>query len=371
MMQRPAPAMSSPAPKAYLDAIAPYVGGKSKAEGAERVIKLSSNENPQGPSPLAVCAFADAAASLNRYPEDGCASLREAIARHYHFPADQIICGAGSDEVIGMLVHTFAGVGDEVLFPQHSFLMYRIYTQQYGATPVAAPEHNLRTDVDALLDSVTKRTKIVFLANPNNPTGSYITVDELTRLRYALPAQILLVIDGAYSEYMRDDGDYSDGRELVGRTNTVITRTFSKVYGLPALRIGWGYGPKPVIDAMYKVRSPFNVSQPAIAAAIAALKDVDYMHAEVTRNYHERERVRNAIRAMGLMVSPAAANFLLVHFADEAGKRASDANQFLLSRGIIVREVANYGLPNHLRITIGSDQDNDALLAALAEFVQS
>lgn len=360
--------MSNPAPKSYLDQISPYIGGKAKVQGAQHIIKLSSNENPLGASPLALEAFAKSAAYLNRYPEDGCASLREAIAKHYHFAADQIICGAGSDEVIGMLVHTFAGVGDEVLFPEHSFLMYRIYAQQFGATPVAAPEQNLRTDVDALLDSVTKHTKIVFLANPNNPTGSYITVDELTRLRYALPAHILLVIDGAYSEYMRDDGDYSDGRELVGRTNTVITRTFSKVYGLPALRIGWGYGPKHVIDALYKVRSPFNVSQPAIAAAIAALKDTDYMNTEITRNTQQRERLRSAIRKLGFMVSPSAANFILIHFPDERGRTAADANQFLLDRGIIVREVANYGLPHCLRMTVGTAEDNDAFLAALTDF---
>ncbi len=355
-----------PAPKAkpYISAITPYVGGKSKAGNATRIIKLSSNENPYGPSPAALAAYAQAADSLHRYPEDGCASLRAAIAARHGFDPAQIICGVGSDEVLGMLVHAYAGVGDEVVFCEHGFLMYRVYSNQYGATPVAVPERHLRSDVDALLAAVTDNTRLMFIANPNNPTGSYITKDDIARLRANLRDDIILVLDGAYAEYMVAD-DYSDGRELVLNTNTVITRTFSKVYGLPALRVGWGYGPPHIIDTLYRVRDPFNINQPAIAAAIAALNDIEYTLQQVALNNAERERVRRAIEAMGVATHPSVTNFILLAF--ESPKQAAAINAALLQRGIIIREVINYGLPHCLRMSIGTASENDAFLAALAE----
>lgn len=355
--------MAAPTPKHYLDAISPYVGGKSKGASGAPVIKLSSNENPFGCSPKALAAYNATADKLFRYPEDGCASLREAIQAQHGFAPDQLICGAGSDDIIRMIIHAYAGVGDEVLFPEHAFLMYRIYTQQTGATPVTAPEKNLTTDVDALLAAVTANTRIVFVANPNNPTGSYIPSSEIHRLRAALRDDIILVLDGAYTEYMHA-ADYTDGSELVATSNTLITRTFSKVYGLPALRVGWGYAPKPIIDAMYKVRGPFNVSQPAINAAIAALSDQEFIATCVQQNAQQREVLGAAFSKMGLHVYPSYGNFILI----ECGDKAPAINQHLLSRNIIIREVANYGLPHALRISIGTPDENAALIAALGEY---
>ncbi|MCI5049031.1 MAG: histidinol-phosphate transaminase [Rickettsiales bacterium] len=353
----------------FLDVISPYVGGKTHARAGAKIIKLSSNENPLGPSPQALEAFQAAAAKLHRYPQDGAASLRATIEEQVGLAQDQLIVGAGSDEIIGMIVRAFATIGDEVLFPEHAFLMYRIYTQQQGATPVSAPETNLTTDVDALLAAVTPNTKIVFFANPNNPTGTYISAQEVTRLRDELRDDILLVIDGAYAEYMRDVKDYTDGRELIERGNVIITKTFSKLHGLPALRVGYGYGPKALIDVMYKVRAPFNVTQPALAAAEASLRDSEYLNAEIDRNARERESLTKDVRAMGLGVTPSFANFILIHFPSEDGARASDANAYLLEQGIIPREVANYGLPDCLRVSIGSADDNEAFKTALHEFL--
>lgn len=357
--------MKAPAPKAYLAAISPYVGGKSKSASGAPVIKLSSNENPFGCSPKALAAYNATAATLFRYPEDGCASLREAIYSHTGFATDQLICGAGSDDIIRMIIHAYAGAGDEVLFPEHAFLMYRIYTQQSGATPVTAPEKNLTTDVDALLAAVTPRTRVMFVANPNNPTGSYISSSEIYRLREHLRDDMILVLDGAYAEYM-DAPDYTDGAELVATTNTLITRTFSKVYGLPALRVGWGYAPKPIIDAMYKVRGPFNVSQPAINAAIAALSDQEFIAQCVQQNAQQREVLSAAFSAMGFHVYPSFGNFMLI----ECGDKAPAINQYLLSQNIIIREVANYGLPHALRISVGTADENAALIAAMKNYFE-
>lgn len=357
-------------PKPYLAAIAPYVGGKSPAPASgKKSIKLSSNENPYGCSPKAAAAFAESASCLHRYPEDGCLSLREAISEQFGFSVDQLICGAGSDEVIRMLIHTYAGIGDEVLFPEHAFLMYRIYSQQFGATPVTAPETNLTTDVNKLLAAVTPRTRLVFLANPNNPTGSYLPKQELHRLRSELRADIILVVDGAYAEYPQV-ADYSSGVELVNQSNTCITRTFSKIYGLPALRIGWGYGPKPIIDALYKVRGPFNVTQPAISAAKAALQDSDFVKLAIERNDTQREILYNRVMEMGLIAHPSHGNFVLIAFP-QPNKTTAAANQFLTERAIVVREVANYGLPNCLRVTIGTAEENALFLDHLADFMRA
>lgn len=358
--------MSAPKAKPYISAIAPYVGGKSKAEGAARVVKLSSNENPYGPSPKALEAYRDTSALLHRYPEDGSASLREAIGHLHGFDPAQIICGVGSDEVLGMLVHAYAGVGDEVMFCEHGFLMYRVYSGQYGATPVSVKERDLRTDVDALLAAVTDKTRLLFIANPNNPTGSYIPQTEVARLRAGLRDDIILVLDGAYAEYMTAP-DYSDGRELVSTTNTIITRTFSKVYGLPALRVGWGYGHPDIISTLYKVRDPFNISQPAIAAAIAALQDTGYIAQQVALNNEQRDRVSLAVQALGIHVLPSVTNFILLQF--DSPEQASHVNTALMQQGIIIREVANYGLPDCLRMTIGTAEENDLFLAALSACV--
>ncbi len=354
--------MSAPAPQPYLADLDTYLPGK-RGDGSRSVIKLSSNENPNGPSTFALDAYTSAASQLHRYPEDGALALREALAAKHGFAADQIICGAGSDDVIRMLCHSYAGRGDEVLYSQHGFAMYRIYAQQHGATAIAAPEKALRTDVNALLGCVSRKTKLVFLANPNNPTGSYLTRDEVHDLRARLREDIILVLDGAYAEYMTAE-DYTDGRELVADSNTVIMHTFSKAYGLSTLRIGWGYGPKAIVDMLYKTRSPFNITQPSLDAAIAALNDDEYLQWHIAENNRERVKIEKALAAMGLKIHPAHANFILIDF----GEKASEVNEFLKNKGIIVREIANYGLPECLRISIGTPEQNMALLTALEEW---
>ncbi len=356
-----------PQPKTGIRNISPYVGGKSKADGAKRVIKLSSNENPWGPSTKAVAAYQAAAGNLQRYPDGAHADLHEAIGRVHDIPPAQIICGSGSDELLGLLVHAYAGPGDEVLFTEHGFLMYKIYTLGNGATPVQAPENNLHADVDALLAKVTDKTKIVFLANPNNPTGTLISTGEVRRLRAALPAHVILGLDAAYAEYVEDES-YDAGAALVKEgTNTVLFRTFSKIYGLPAIRLGWAFGPAEIIDIMNRVRSPFNVTTPALLAGIAAVEDQAYIKEMRAKNAEERKRLAHGLKPLGFEVVPSATNFLLVKFGD----KAKAANDFLTHEGLIVREVGNYGLPEYLRITVGTTEENTLLLDALTRFANA
>lgn len=356
-----------PTPKPGITEISPYTPGKSKAEGAARIIKLSSNENPWGPSPKAITAYAAEATHMNRYPDGGHSILREAIAQVQNLPATQLICGAGSDELIGMLVHAYAGAGDEVLYSAHGFLMYKIYALSNGATPVTAPEKNLHTDVDALLAAVTARTKIVFVANPNNPTGTVIPFSEIRRLRAGLREDIILGLDAAYAEYL-DQPDYEDGISLVREnTNTIVFHTFSKIYGLPALRLGWAFAPAPMIDVLNRVRSPFNVNTPALAAGVAAMEDQAYINTMRTKNTLELKRVSDAIAKLGYAVVPSTTNFVLIKF----GAETQAINQHLASRGLIVREVAGYGLPDYLRITIGTTEENSLLLDALTDYVKA
>ena len=357
-----------PTPKPGISDISPYVGGKSKADGATRVIKLSSNENPWGPSPKAIAAYKAEAEHMNRYPDGGHALLREAIATAQNLPAEQIICGAGSDELLGMLVHAYAGQGDEVLYTQHGFLMYKIYTLSNGATPVSAPEKDLHTDVDALLAAVTAKTKIVFVANPNNPTGTVIPFSEIRRLRKDLREDIILGLDAAYAEYI-DSQEYEDGISLVNEgTNTVVFHTFSKIHGLPALRLGWAFAPAAIIDIMNRVRSPFNVNAPALAAGIAAITDKAYVDDMRAKNLVELNRVALEVGKLGYQVVPSVTNFILVRFgADDAKKM----NAHLAARGLIVREVGGYGLPEYLRISIGTTEENSLLLAAMTDFAKA
>lgn len=358
-----------PKPNAGILSIAPYVGGKSKAAAGVKVVKLSSNETPLGPSPKAIEAYVEAAKTLHRYPDGNATALREAIAETFSLPADQLVCGAGSDELIGLLISSYAGPGDEVLYSEHGFLMYKIYTLAHGATPVTAPEKNLCADVDALLAAVTERTKIVFLTNPNNPTGSYTPKAEVARLRASLPAHVLLIVDGAYAEYASNE-DYSCGQELVESTqNTVMLRTFSKIYGLSALRLGWAYAPPAIVDVLNRVRGPFNVNAPAIAAGAAAVRDVAFTQQAKTFNTQWLGWLSSELSALGLIVHPSIGNFLLVEFPKGAAS-ASAANAFLMERGLIVREVGNYGLPQCLRITIGLEEDNRAVVAALKAFLE-
>lgn len=358
-----------PAPRPGALAIDAYVPGKSKAPQGVRLHKLSSNETPLGPSPKAVEAFRAAAGDLEIYPDGTARILREAIARAHGLDADRIVCGAGSDELLSLLATAYIGPGDEGLFTEHGFLVYKIAIMAAGGTPVVAPETNLTTDVDTLLARVTDRTRLVYIANPNNPTGTYLPFDEVKRLHAGLPKSCILVLDGAYAEYVRAN-DYAAGVELVGASeNVVMTRTFSKVFGLAALRIGWLYGPAGVVDVLNRIRGPFNVSGPAIAAGAAAIADKAHVEASVAHNALWLRRLTDGVRALGLEVTPSVANFILIHFPDKPGGRASDADAYLTARGLILRAVGAYGLPNALRLSVGTEEANLATLAALEAFV--
>jgi histidinol-phosphate aminotransferase len=360
---------TAPQPQAGILDIDPYVPGESEIASGLTPIKLSSNENPLGPSPRAVAAYKAAADALARYPDGSARALRQAIGELYGLNPDRIVCGAGSDELLNLLAHAYLGPGDEAIFTEHGFLVYRIATQSSGAKPVVAPERGLRADVDAILARITARTKVVFVANPNNPTGTYISIDEVRRLRAGLPEPVLLVLDAAYAEYVRRN-DYEAGIELVATTpNTVMTRTFSKIHGLASLRLGWVYCPPAIVDVLNRIRGPFNVSGPAIAAGVAALDD--RAHAEASANHNEAwlPRLSAELEKAGLAVTPSAANFILVHFRREPGRDADAADAFLKSRGIIVRKVGVYGLPDALRITVGTEAENRAVIAAIGAFM--
>ena len=365
-----APAPTRPVPRPGVMAIEAYVPGKSGAPGAVRVHKLSSNETPLGPSPAAIAALQDSAAKLALYPDGNSTALRGAIAEKYGLDPARIVCGAGSDELLSLLAYAYVGPGDEGLFSEHGFLVYRIAILAAGGTPVAAPERALTADVDALLARVSDRTRIVYLANPNNPTGTYLPFDEVRRLHAGLPPHVLLVLDGAYAEYVRRN-DYSAGLDLVlNADNVVMTRTFSKIHGLASLRIGWMVAPAHVADAVNRIRGPFNLSGAAIAAGAAAIADEAHVAAAVAHNDAWLPRLSEGAAALGLTVTPSVGNFVLVHFPAEAGRTAADADAFLTIRGVIVRRVASYGLPDALRVTVGGAEANEAFLAALTDFVR-
>ena len=350
--------------------IAAYVPGESKVPGDLPPAKLSSNETPLGPSPAAITAFKAAAGELERYPDGQATLLRQAIARRYGLDASRIVCGSGSDELLGLLARGYLGPGDEAIYTAHGFLVYRIAILTNGAIPVVAPERDLKTDVDAILAAVTARTRVVFVANPNNPTGTYIPIEEVRRLRAGLRNDILLVLDAAYSEYVSRN-DYEAGLELVATTsNTVMTRTFSKIYGLAALRIGWAYCPPEIADVLNRIRGPFNLSAPAIAAGAAAIEDIEHVERAKSHNDRWLPWVQSELQKLGLTVTPSVANFVLFHFKDGDKKTASGADEFLKSQGIILRKVGAYGFPNALRMTIGSENDNKRAIDALARYLK-
>ncbi len=358
-----------PRPRSGVLDIAPYVPGKSTATGGVRLHKLSSNETPLGPSPMAAEAYRTTGTHLERYPDGSARVLREAIAAAYGLNPDRIVCGAGSDEVLNLLAHAFIGPGDEGLYSRHGFLVYPIAITAAGGRPVVAEERDLVADVDALLAAVTEHTRLVFLANPNNPTGTYLPFTEVRRLHAGLPSDVLLVIDAAYAEYVRRN-DYESGMELAATAdNVVMTRTFSKIYGLAGLRIGWAYGPAPVIDAVNRVRGPFNLSAPAIAAGAAALADRAHTDAAAAHNETWLPRVTAALTALGLTVTPSVGNFVLMHFPDAPGRGAAAADAYLLSQGVVLRRMDAYGFPNALRMTIGSEEANRDAIAAIAAFL--
>ena len=356
-------------PRPDILSIEPYKGGESTVAGIDRVIKLSSNESALGPGPRAIAAIEAAAREAHRYPDGECLALRRAIGRRYGLDPERIVCGAGSDEIITLLTRAYAGPGDEVLYSEHGFLMYAISARTVGAQPVAARERGLRADVDALLAKAGPRTKVLFLANPNNPTGSYLGKDEVARLHAGLPAGALLVIDAAYAEYVTRN-DYDAGAEFVeANGNVVMTRTFSKIYGLAGLRLGWAYCPPAVADVLNRLRNPFNVSHVAQAAGVAALEDIAHVDAARANNDVWLPWVTAELEKLGLKVAPSVGNFVLVRFPDSPERIADAANAFLCARGIIPRKMGVYKLPHSLRITVGREAEMRALVSALAEFM--
>ena len=361
--------MTSPKVQPGIMNIMPYVGGEAKLVGMDEVTKLSSNESAHGPSPDAVSAYGEFAKDMHRYPDGNCTELRKAIAQTFSLDADRIVCGSGSDEIISLLCQAYVGPGDEVLHTQHGFLMYPISAKVNGATPVAAPETDLTADVDALLAHVSDKTRVLFIANPNNPTGTYIPASEIQRLRDGLRDDVLMVIDAAYAEYVSRE-DYIDGAAMVeAHDNVVMTRTFSKIYGLGGMRLGWAYMPPEVLSVMCRVRGPFNVSMAAQVAGAGAVLDLAFTEKVRLHNDKWLPWTREKLLELGLRVTDSVGNFLLVCFGDDPDYGAKAADTFLKGEGIIVRHMAGYGLPECLRITVGTEEEMRAVVNCLARFL--
>jgi histidinol-phosphate aminotransferase len=362
--------MNAPQAKPWILDIAPYTPGRSTTDDGRVVAKLSSNENPLGTSAAARAAFAAHAVDLDRYPDAGAVALREAIAEANGLDPARIIYGTGSDEVLHLVAGAYAGPGDEVIFVRYGFSVYPIATRRVGATPVIAPDRDYATDVDAILACVTERTRLIFVANPNNPTGTYAPRDEIARLHAALPPHVMLVIDQAYAEYI--DAGEDDGALELARTapNVIVTRTFSKIYGLAAERIGWGYGPAEAVDAMHRIRAPFNITSAGQAAAVAAVHDTAFVDASRAHNARWRGWLEGEIAKLGnagLRTVPSKANFLLVLF--EGTVDAETAYKGLMDAGYIVRWLPGQGLGNGLRITIGTEAETRGVMAALRQII--
>ena len=358
---------NGPQPKSGIMDIHAYVPGKAGAKGG-KIYKLSSNESAVGASPKALAAYAESANEIERYPDGSVTALRVAIAKRYGLKAENIVCGAGSDEVLQLLTHAYLGPGDEAIYSQYGFLVYPIAISSNGATAVVAPEKDHRADVGEILSRVTAKTKMVFLANPNNPTGTYLTAEEVSRLHQGLPAHVLLVLDGAYAEFVLAN-DYDAGVALVeNHDNVVMTRTFSKIYGLASLRVGWAYCPPAVADVLNRIRGPFNVSIPAMRAGIASLEDEAFFNAARAHNTDWLAWLTAEISKLGLKVTPSVGNFLLMHF--NSVEQAQRADVFLSERGLLLRSVASYGLPAALRLSVGTEEANRLVVATLKEFLK-
>ncbi len=362
--------MSAPKPHPHILETISYVAGEDSIPGIANPAKLSSNESPLGASPKAVSAFKDSAAELARYPDGGATDLRAALANFYHLHSEQIICANGSEQLIDLLARAYSGPGDEIVFTEHAFIAYRIAAQANGATPIAVSEKELTADVDIILSKVTDRTRIVFLANPNNPTGTYLPEKTIHRLHENLPKHVLLVIDAAYSEYV-EQTDYSPCHELVNHRNgnCVVLHTFSKIYGLAALRIGWAVCDPKIVDTLNRIKGVFNISRPAQAAAVAALYDTQHTHKARQHNTKWMAWLKKELQRPGLKTTPGLGNFLLVHFTDSVQSQAVDAH--LRKHGIIVRPVAAYGLPQCLRVSIGLEHENRKLIDVLESFLSA
>jgi histidinol-phosphate aminotransferase len=363
----------APEPKPGILDISPYVGGRAGVPGVAKVHKLSSNESPLGPSPHVLEALDQAKSAVALYPEGSAAVLREAIARQQGLDASRIVCsGDGSDMLLTMLAGAYLQPGDECLFSEHAFLVYKIATLANSATPVMVKERDtnngIKVDVDAMLAAVTPKTRMVYIANPNNPTGSYLTQGEMTKLHAGLPKNVLLVIDAAYAEYVTAP-DYDTGIDMVtANYNVVMTRTFSKLYGLAGLRLGWMYAPAAVCDVINRIRGPFNTALLQQLAGVAALEDRAHYETSVAHNSKWLPWITQEIRKTGLRVDDSVGNFVLIHFR-KGEKSAQTADAYLSQRGIILRSVASYGLPDCLRMTVGTQEQNELAVKLITDFM--
>ncbi len=358
-----------PRPRSSILEIAPYKPGLDKALGGQRQYKLSSNESPLGTSEKVRNAYLEMAGRLDLYPDGSATQLREAIGEVHGLNPDHIICGAGSDEILSLVANAFLSTGDEAIYSEYGFLMYQIAIRGAGAIPIIAPEINLTSDVDAILDKVTTRTKMIYLANPNNPTGTYISYEEVCRLHENLPGHIILVLDAAYAEYVQVN-DYECGIALVSKFNNVImTRTFSKAFGLAGLRLGWAYAPSYIIDILNRIRGPFNVTSAAIVAGTEAIRDREFIEKTVSHNRQWLFWLTEKISELGLEVTKSVGNFILIHFPESEKKNAVEAEKYLSENGCILRAVGGYGLPNALRMTVGSEEANHAVVSHLKKFL--
>ena len=363
---------TAPQMKPWVDAIAPYVPGKAAIAGRAVVAKLSSNENPFGPSPRAVAAMQDVLAGAHRYPDPASTELRTALGTHHGIDPARIVCGTGSDEIIHLVAGAFAGPGDEVLHVRYGFAVYEIAARRVGATVVVAPDADYGTDVDALLACVTPRTRVVFVANPNNPTGTIIPASEVRRLHAALPADCIFALDCAYAEFA--EGEYEDGLALAdAHANVVTMRTFSKIHGLAAQRIGWGYAQPGIVAAMHRIRAPFNVPTTGQVGAVAALADRDWVTRTRDHTLQWRRWLNDEVTALGnkgLRAIPSAANFVLVEFPESGPLTADKANAALTADGIIARYLSVQNMPRCIRISVGTEAETRAAVASLRAFVE-
>lgn len=365
------PTLSAPAPKAGILDIAPYVPGKSKVDGVAHPVKLSSNENILGCSPAAKAAYAAAAERLNMYPDGNATALRTAISERFRLEPERLFFGCGSDEIFGLICQVFLEPGDNIVQGEYAFATYAIAARAQQAQIRSAAEPNLRLDVDAMLALVDERTRLVFLANPDNPTGTFISGEEVRRLHAGLPAQALLVVDGAYVEFAGLEPSFEDGLDLArDNGNVLVTRTFSKLHGLAALRVGWAYAAPQVVDALNRIRPAFNVNLPAIDAAIAALGDTEFQRRSIEHVERWRPFLTQQLGGLGLEVTPSATNFVVIRFPTTPGKTAVEAEAYLASQGWLVRALISYGMPDRLRINVGLEEHNRGVIEAVAEFLR-
>jgi len=356
-------------PKTRKIEIEKYEGGLSQFKKIDNLIKLSSNESALGPSPRAMEAFQKEKDKIFKYPESESSSLRDIISKKFDINSERIICGAGSDQIFDLTCQLFIEPGDEVVVTEYGFIMYRIYASLYGARVLLAKEKNFKATVDEILKKVTDKTKIVFIANPNNPTGTYLSKSEMLNLRQTLRSDILLVVDDAYLEFL-DKDDFTSGLDLFkDAANVLVTRTFSKIYGLAGLRLGWGYCSKEIIDAMYQIKPPFNVNRAALAAGVEAIKDNEWTKRAIEHNTLWAKKIFSILEENKIVANKPTANFFLMNF-DKTKINSDEAFEKLANKRLILRKMAQYKIPNSLRLTIGNEQANEHFIQAIGSIIK-